>query len=99
MDNMEANGLCPNLFKALANEQRIKIINTISLKEKNVGDIVKATALSQSAVSQHLSRLRRCGLVNARRSAQTIYYTLNKEAVRPIMTYLSGLQKEERYEQ
>ena len=45
--------------------------------EKSVGQLVALIGLSQSALSQHLARLRRDRLVRTRRVAQTIYYALD----------------------
>ena len=42
-----------------------------------VGDLVKAVGLSQSALSQHLARLRADGLVTFRRKSQTLYYRIS----------------------
>ena len=47
--------------------------------------------LSQSALSQHLARLRRDGLVKTRRSAQTIFYSISTEEVTTILGTLYGL--------
>ena len=44
--------------------------------EKSVGELEKLIDLSQSALSQHLARLRRDEIVNTRRDAQTIYYSI-----------------------
>ena len=55
--------------------------------EKSVTALQQMVGLSQSAVSQHLARLRDEGLVSTRREAQTIYYTLASEnAARIIAT-------------
>ena len=56
--------------------------------EKNVGELEKIVNLSQSALSQHLARLRRDGLVNTRRAAQTIYYALNDKATEMVLKCL-----------
>ena len=61
-----------NLLKALSNEKRLQIICALYQGEKNVGELEKIVGLSQSALSQHLARLRRDGIVNTRRDAQTI---------------------------
>ncbi|MGI9434165.1 MAG: ArsR/SmtB family transcription factor [Geminicoccaceae bacterium] len=50
------------------------ILCTLLEGERSVGDLVEKIGLSQSALSQHLARLRRDGLVRTRRSSQTIYY-------------------------
>ena len=66
----EASGL----LKTLGNEHRLLILCTLLEGERSVGDLVDKIGLSQSALSQHLARLRRDGLVRTRRSSQTIYY-------------------------
>lgn len=64
------------LLKALANEHRLLILCHLAEGEKSVGELNDRVAVSQSALSQHLSVLRRDGLVETRREAQTIYYRL-----------------------
>ncbi len=65
-----------NLLKALSNERRLMILCAIYKGEKNVGELEQIIGLSQSALSQHLARLRRDKLVCTRREAQTIYYSI-----------------------
>ena len=77
-----------NLLKALANERRLMIVCALHGKERSVGELEKLIGLSQSALSQHLARLRRDGLVFTRRAAQTIYYSLNEKATKQILTSL-----------
>ena len=64
------------LLKALANENRLMILCTLSEAEHSVGELNDRISLSQSALSQHLAVLRRDGLVTTRRESQTIYYAL-----------------------
>ena len=64
------------LLKALGNEHRLMILCLLLNGERAVGELVREVGLSQSALSQHLARLRRDRLVSTRRSAQTIYYAL-----------------------
>lgn len=64
------------LLKALANGQRLRILCLLVDGERSVGEINASLNLSQSALSQHLARLRDEGLVTTRREAQTIHYTL-----------------------
>jgi len=64
------------LLKALANENRLMILCTLSEGEMSVGQLNQRVDLSQSALSQHLAVLRRDGLVSTRRQAQTIHYSL-----------------------
>ena len=63
------------LLKALSNEHRLLILcHLFSAGELTVGDLVVRIGLSQSALSQHLARLRMEGLVGFRREAQTLFY-------------------------
>ena len=75
------------LLKALSNERRLMVLCHLSQGEKSVGELERAVGLGQSALSQHLARLRRDALVQTRRDAQTIYYSLaSAEAVAVIRT-------------
>jgi DNA-binding transcriptional ArsR family regulator len=65
------------LLKLLANENRLLILCRLALKgEVSVGDLGEAVDLSQSALSQHLAKMRDDGLVATRREAQTVYYRI-----------------------
>jgi len=64
------------LLKALSNESRLLILCTLVGKEMSVSELNEQIPLSQSALSQQLAVLRREGLVETRREAQTIYYSL-----------------------
>lgn len=77
--------LAVNLLKALSNERRLMIICALYKGEKSVSELEQIVNLSQSALSQHLARLRRDGLVNTRRNAQTIYYSMNDQATKAIL--------------
>lgn len=79
------------LLKSLANEKRLLIVCLLSQGEMNVGDLEKLVGLSQSALSQHLARLRRDGIVDTRREAQTIYYTIKHPAVHKLLECLNGI--------
>lgn len=77
------------LMKALANERRLLILCQIADGERSVGSL--EVGLSQSALSQHLARLREDGLVKTRREAQTIYYSIADPAVLKIIQVLSDI--------
>ena len=79
------------LLKALANENRLLILCHLQGGELSVGEINERVGLSQSALSQHLAILRHDGLVATRKSAQTVYYSLNSEEVRAVIAVLHGL--------
>ena len=73
------------LLKALSNEKRLRIICVLFQGEKAVGELEEIIGLSQSALSQHLARMRRDKIVSTRREAQTIYYSLSDSAVKKLL--------------
>lgn len=79
------------LLKALSNEKRLLIVCALYKGEKNVGELEEIVGLSQSALSQHLARLRADNLVSTRRSAQTIYYSLSHGSVDSVMQSLCSM--------
>ena len=64
------------LMKALGHEARLVVLCSLAEGELSVGELNALVPLSQSALSQQLARLRRDGLVDTRREAQTVYYSL-----------------------
>jgi ArsR family transcriptional regulator, virulence genes transcriptional regulator len=80
-----------SLLKAMANEKRLAILYALCKGEKNVGELEKLVNLSQSALSQHLARLRRDGIVETRRDAQVIYYSLKCDKTRDILFNLTKI--------
>lgn len=79
------------LLKSMANERRLLILCNLAQGEKSVGELEELVGLSQSALSQHLARLRRDRLVGTRRAAQTIYYSLSGREAGAIMETLYSL--------
>ncbi len=79
------------LLKAMSNQHRLLILCQLVRGERCVGDLEQIVGLSQSALSQHLARLRRDNLVKTRRSAQTIYYSLAGNEANAVIETLYGL--------
>ena len=79
------------LLKAMSNERRLVILCHLSDGEHSVGELCRLVDLSQSAMSQHLAKLRRDGLVQTRRSEQTVYYSVTSGEVRQILDTLHDL--------
>jgi DNA-binding transcriptional ArsR family regulator len=80
------------LLKALANEQRLLILcHLVSESELSVGALGDRMALSQSALSQHLARLRDQGLVTFRRESQTLFYRLSDPKAAQLLELLREL--------
>ena len=79
IENMQEHAAdAAGLMNALGNESRLMILCLLAEGERSVGDLNESIPLSQSALSQQLARLRRQGLVQTRREAQTIYYSLGE---------------------
>ena len=79
------------LLTALANEHRLAILCELVEGERSVGSLVDAVGLAQSALSQHLAKLRAASIVATRRDAQTIYYRLASAAAGRIMKTLADI--------
>lgn len=70
-----------SMLKALSNERRLQILCQLLEGERCVHELEKHIRISQSALSQHLAKLRQADLVTTRRNAQTIYYSIKDDAV------------------
>lgn len=91
-EELKANArLASTLLKAMSNERRLLILCSLSEGELSVGQMERMVDLSQSALSQHLARLRHDGLVETRRDAQTIYYSLKGDEARSVIKTLHDL--------
>ncbi|HEY5644036.1 MAG TPA: metalloregulator ArsR/SmtB family transcription factor [Woeseiaceae bacterium] len=66
-----------DLLKAMANEWRLMILCQLSEGEKTVSELQAILGLSQSALSQHLAVLRREKIVQSRKHAQSVSYSLS----------------------
>ena len=79
------------LLKALSNKRRLMILCALCTQEQSVGELEKKVNLSQSALSQHLARLRRDGFVKTRREAQTIFYSTDNPEICALMKSLNEI--------
>jgi ArsR family transcriptional regulator len=63
-----------DIFKALADEGRLRILRSIDQAELSVAELVQALEMPQSTVSRHLKPMREAGLVSSRRDGTSVYY-------------------------
>jgi DNA-binding transcriptional ArsR family regulator len=77
-----------DLLKAMASPQRLRVLCLLLDAERSVGQINAQVNLSQSALSQHLAVLRENNLVNTRREAQTVFYSVVPGPVQAIIQTL-----------
>jgi DNA-binding transcriptional ArsR family regulator len=94
LDKLRDNaGEAADFLSLLANDRRLLILcELLAAHEMSVGNLADAVDLSQSALSQHLSKLRAEGLVETRRESQTIFYKLSAdERVTQTLSFLKNL--------
>lgn len=70
-------GEAASIMRALSHEARLRVLCELVDRERTAGELVASSGLSQSALSQHLAKLREEGLVATRREAQIIFYRLD----------------------
>jgi DNA-binding transcriptional ArsR family regulator len=89
IEAMQKNvGEASALLKSLANPNRLLLLCALINREHTVGELEALTGLSQSALSQHLARLREERLVSTRREAQRIFYALEDSGARAVLETL-----------
>jgi len=80
------------LLKALASEPRLLVLCYLAeAGEMSVGDLAGHVGLSQSALSQHLARLREEGLVATRKEAQAVFYRVCDPKAEQLLALLHDL--------
>ena len=85
-------GVATSLLKAIANECRLLILCYLAEGgELSVGALAERVGLAQSALSQHLARLRDEGLVATRKEAQTVFYRICDPRAEQLLALLHDL--------
>ena len=80
------------ILRALANERRLMILcKLVEWGEGNVNSLAEAAGLSQSALSQHLAKMRDEGLVTYRRESQTLWYRIADPRIEDLFAALNRL--------
>jgi|SRR5690606_4491111 len=88
----EGAGKATAMLKAIGNENRLLVLCLlIQVEEMSVGTILEHIPLSQSALSQHLGRMREEGLITYRRESQTLYYRIANPDVQKIVAALKSI--------
>ncbi|MEH6611287.1 MAG: metalloregulator ArsR/SmtB family transcription factor [Halioglobus sp.] len=79
------------MLKLLGHADRLMVLCQLKLGEQSVGELSESVGIKQSALSQHLARMRHMGVVESRRDAQTIYYSIAGDKVTQIVSLLYEL--------
>lgn len=77
-----------DLLKALAHENRLLLLCILYERERSVSELEAILSLRQPTVSQQLARLRLDGLVTTRRDGKTIYYSIENNDVRQVISII-----------
>lgn len=77
-------------LKGLANPSRLLILCALSQGERSVTELIAATGVPQTSMSQHLSKLKTGSIVEFRRDHRTLYYFISHPVVAEIMAALYG---------
>lgn len=80
-------------FGALANPNRLEIINILRQGKKNVTEICKVTGFEQTMVSHNLKTLEWHGMVFKEKQGKFRYYSLNKKTIQPLMELIDAHMK------
>lgn len=80
-----------NVFKALADPTRRKILRLLNDKEMTAGQIAEHFAISAPSMSHHFNILKQADLILARRNGQQIVYSLNTTVVQELLSVLLDL--------
>jgi ArsR family transcriptional regulator len=84
--------LVADILRALANERRLVILcKLVEWGEATVGSLAEAVGLSQSALSQHLAKMREEGIVTYRRESQTLWYRIADPRTETLLGHLRQL--------
>jgi DNA-binding transcriptional ArsR family regulator len=85
-------GKVARVLKAISNEKRLLILCKLAVSgECTVGLLAESVGLGQSAVSQHLARLREDNLITFRRQSQMLFYEIGDSKLRRLLTSLKDI--------
>lgn len=79
------------LFRGFSDPSRLMILDLLRSGARTVSEIVAATGLSQSNVSNHLGCLRDCGLVSAKQQGRFVHYELSDQRVAQLLGLADSL--------
>jgi DNA-binding transcriptional ArsR family regulator len=77
------------LFSLLGNSARLTVLDAIRDRAKSVGELTEISGLSQSALSQHLAKLKAAGVVSTERKSQEIHYRLADPTIEALLAVMA----------
>lgn len=91
LDDEREIALQAKLFRGLSDPSRLAIVEAVRPGPRSVGEIVEATGLGQSNVSNHLACLLECGLVAREQRGRHAFYRLADERVEALLALADAL--------
>ena len=82
----ESDEILMKFFKGLGDPTRIRIVEALLEKERNVSELIKLVTAPQSNISNHLACLKWCGYISSRKEGTSIYYQITDDRVRKIVS-------------
>lgn len=81
----ESNEVLMKFFKGLGDTTRLRIVEALLEKERNVSELISFIGVPQSNISNHLACLKWCGYISARKEGTSIYYQITDDRVREVV--------------
>lgn len=76
------------MLKQMANARRLLILCNLTSGDKSVGELAETIGLSQSAISQHLAKMKGIGLIDSRKCGQMVYYHIASMEAQALLSTL-----------
>lgn len=83
-----------DVYSVFGNKVRAKLILCLARGAKNVTELIQTCGLSQSAVSQHLGKLKKSRVVKTMKDGKEVYYSLRSQKAAEVSRLLAQLEKE-----
>jgi len=80
-------GMKSQIFNALADEKRLKILNLLTLREMCVCELTAALNITQPNLTYHIKKLENMGLVEHKKQGKWVYYSLTHTTERKLQQY------------
>ena len=81
----ESNGILMKFFKGLGDPTRLRIVEALLDRERNVSELIQLIGVPQSNISNHLACLKWCGYITTRKEGTSVYYQITDERVKKIV--------------
>ena len=86
------------IFKALGNETRLKIVQTLMIKEHNVTDLTRISGKDQTTVSRHLATLANASVISQKKVGRNVFYSVTNPEMKEWLKLTISIKKESEIE-